>query len=792
MKRTWTYFAVMLTLAAALALLSKPGGVESQEQSVPDGWQTFNDPMHGYSLSYPPGWEAQTVFENATGEPYIIRRRVAFHDPQGGQMELDVWWREPNTPMDQWFQEVESVSIPVESNAVIAGQEAYLLVDPGGCGVPVTLSAYIPFEDRIYKIYSLHNGDGRSLDLYETILRSFSLVGVEAAAQRQTLLPDLQPLLPSACGTNLCPSTCWGECTFAAISEGCCGYHAVPKWQCSKQCNGEQIGDFLGNCVWWGAYTRRDVGALASGNAENWAISVRNTGQLPIDTTPKVGDIVVHPGSSYNHVAYVVWVSPDGTSYKMSDMGWCADCGPSPEETKLRTVDEDDEFIHCKGDPAIPTIDWSFTDCPFGWTPSKGFTASGLSGSGWDLNPGQDPFLLSPILSVSTSEYNSIEITMANSAADTSGRIYFTTDSIPGFDEIKAVGFAITSDGSSRAYVVNMSHNPQWQNTITRLRLDPVGAGNDDGSSDDIEISRIRFLYVEPRPLEPQVYLPLVLRDYGVNRPPHVPSDPSPADGATDQQASLTLTWIGGDPDGDAVSYDVYLDAGETTPQTRLCEGVTDRSCDPGALITGTHYYWQVIATDEHSATTAGPVWAFTTSTTICVESLANGGFEKAGDWEIPATAYPAGYTTAKSHSGDRSMRVGIVDPTDDIRSYSSARQLVSIAGDANSAALRYWLYTVSEESATSGDSPLPLSLSPEEVMLASDAQYVLILDENNKRLETVLWQRQDVGDWTYHEADLKDYVGETIKLQFGVYNDGLDGVTGMYVDDVSLLVCSP
>ena len=35
-------------------------------------------------------------------------------------------------------------------------------------------------------------------------------------------------------------------------------------------------------------------------------------------------------------------------------------------------------------------------------------------------------------------------------------------------------------------------------------------------------------------------------------------------------------------------------------------------------------------------------------------------------------------------------------------------------------------------------------------------------------------------------------HAGQTIKLQFGVYNDGVDGVTGIYVDDVSVEICFP
>ena len=40
------------------------------------------------------------------------------------------------------------------------------------------------------------------------------------------------------------------------------------------------------------------------------------------------------------------------------------------------------------------------------------------------------------------------------------------------------------------------------------------------------------------------------------------------------------------------------------------------------------------------------------------------------------------------------------------------------------------------------------------------------------------------------HQFDLLGYAGQTIKLQFGVYNNGGGGVTGMYLDDASLELC--
>ena len=62
-----------------------------------------------------------------------------------------------------------------------------------------------------------------------------------------------------------------------------------------------------------------------------------------------------------------------------------------------------------------------------------------------------------------------------------------------------------------------------------------------------------------------------------------------------------------------------------------------------------------------------------------CVELVINGGFEVDEAWYFPVTAYPAGYSTALPYTGLRSMRVGIVDWSEDVESYSSGWQLVTI-----------------------------------------------------------------------------------------------------------------
>ena len=55
-------------------------------------------------------------------------------------------------------------------------------------------------------------------------------------------------------------------------------------------------------------------------------------------------------------------------------------------------------------------------------------------------------------------------------------------------------------------------------------------------------------------------------------------------------------------------------------------------------------------------------------------------------------------------------------------------------------------------------------------------------------------WQRRlDNRAWTEHGSfDLSAYAGQTVRLYFGVFNDGDGAATGMYVDEVTLVVCPP
>lgn len=109
----------------------------------------------------------------------------------------------------------------------------------------------------------------------------------------------------------------------------------------------------------------------------------------------------------------------------------------------------------------------------------------------------------------------------------------------------------------------------------------------------------------------------------GGNNPPFVPSNPSPANNADFVTVSAVLGWSGGDPDGDTVTYDVFLEANDSSPDVLVCDDSPSTTCDPpGDLLPNTLYYWQVIARDSGLLTATGPVWSFITAPASCSDDI--------------------------------------------------------------------------------------------------------------------------------------------------------------------------
>jgi hypothetical protein len=181
----------------------------------------------------------------------------------------------------------------------------------------------------------------------------------------------------------------------------------------------------------------------------------------------------------------------------------------------------------------------------------------------------------------------------------------------------------------------------------------------------------------------------------------------------------------------------------------------------------------------------------------ICTDQIVNGGFEYNGNWEIPVTEWPAGYSWLRAYTGSFSMRTGILDWHDNRYSYSSARQLVTIPADASRVKLKFWEFSSSQEAPYGKvlspeilEGPVagqPLKFSPDQ----GDMQYVAILRPDNALLMIIWSQLSNAQTWTWRQVGMLNFVGQSVKIEFGTLNNNLTGgVTSMFVDDVSLEVC--
>jgi alpha-tubulin suppressor-like RCC1 family protein len=121
----------------------------------------------------------------------------------------------------------------------------------------------------------------------------------------------------------------------------------------------------------------------------------------------------------------------------------------------------------------------------------------------------------------------------------------------------------------------------------------------------------------------------IIKGDTASNQPPQIPHNPKPVSGSVNQSANVSLQWSVGDPDGDTLIYDVYLEEGDNTPDTLVLHGKPARSINP-ILANNKTYYWKVVAFDDFGASTEGPVWNFTTDVANPVNQammVATGGF---------------------------------------------------------------------------------------------------------------------------------------------------------------------
>jgi hypothetical protein len=107
------------------------------------------------------------------------------------------------------------------------------------------------------------------------------------------------------------------------------------------------------------------------------------------------------------------------------------------------------------------------------------------------------------------------------------------------------------------------------------------------------------------------------------NDAPNTPSNPSPSDDETDVYINTDVSWTGGDPDGDEVTYDVYFGTSSSPPLVSENQSGTSYN-PPGVLDFDTTYYWKIVAWDNFDYSSTGAIWSFTTEENLPPKTPSN------------------------------------------------------------------------------------------------------------------------------------------------------------------------
>jgi hypothetical protein len=158
-----------------------------------------------------------------------------------------------------------------------------------------------------------------------------------------------------------------------------------------------------------------------------------------------------------------------------------------------------------------------------------------------------------------------------------------------------------------------------------------------------------------------------------------------------------------------------------------------------------------------------------TTETHPPQQLIVNPGFETRDGWQIPRTVFPASYSLSRPRTGLRSIQLGL-SLGGNVLSYSSVQQAVDLPSWARQADLSFYIW-------------------PSIAMGDDDWLYFCVLDAADNAIRECDFWKDDSQTWLLREYDLSPYIGEQIKVHIGVRNDGTNGISSAYLDDVELWV---
>lgn len=297
----------------------------SPRADPPAEWETYTNQTWGYSIDYPLGWSADITWENDNTIPdHAFRQRVNLLAPdQLTGATVEVWRNENGLGLPEWIrqyqqhwfeQDLENIQSP---NATVGEQEAFVMQR---CSDPIqAIFVYLAVDDQIFRIWY----GGENFEYWEPMLSSFFLLGSQERGFSQLTAPHL--ITDETCESR----AVLGECDYqdADLNDCCEPYNTpvVPYWDCSRDI---ETGEEYGNCVWWAAHERPDVGAAAAyhpgeGSACWWDYWAHEAGFL-VDDCTRTDDIFVYDPTCPGHVAYVT--DRQETTVSVTEMNWCSTC----------------------------------------------------------------------------------------------------------------------------------------------------------------------------------------------------------------------------------------------------------------------------------------------------------------------------------------------------------------------------------------------------------------------------------------------------------------------------------
>lgn len=200
---------------------------------------------------------------------------------------------------------------------------------------------------------------------------------------------------------------------------------------------------------------------------------------------------------------------------------------------------------------------------------------------------------------------------------------------------------------------------------------------------------------------------------------------------------------------------------------------------DAQALSTFHAFSWHVSASNAcggNAPTSA----CFNFRTASCSEPhdvITNGGFENGlSGWTVDLAVPPPIVDGTRPHSGASAVAIGTFVGTTEPLGDSQISQVLTLPL-GSSPQLSFWEWPLTTDSVT------------------FDQQYVRVTPISPAG-PTVVLMNEARNDRTYilRQFDMSAFAGMTVKLTFGVHQDGFGDITGMFVDDVAVLSqnCGP